>query len=228
MDGWDIQANFIVDPEHWFMAARISDDGLWRITYGEKPGFTRDQLRERLPEKFKTMLPGHPEPSEYKVANFAPYKVHQRLAKSMRVGRFLLAADAAHLCNPLSVISPSYELLLPIVLIWIDRSGGLGLTGGIVDVGNLYDCLRGIYENKADESILDQYNEVRRNIYLEIVDVVSSSNLKRLFDLDPDRAIEQDPFFQMAKKAETDPEFSKTLQNVSTSRGSANRLLVEN
>lgn len=94
-------ANFIVDPEHWFMAARISKDGLWRITYGEKPGFTMDELRERLPGKFKAMLPGHPEPNEYKVANFAPYKVHQRLAKSMRVGRFLLAADAAHLCNPL-------------------------------------------------------------------------------------------------------------------------------
>jgi 2-polyprenyl-6-methoxyphenol hydroxylase-like FAD-dependent oxidoreductase len=83
------------------MASRIGKDGLYRITYGEKPGFTTEQLRERLPEKFRTMLPGHPEPSEYKVENFAPYKVHQRLAKSMRVGRFLLAADAAHLCNPL-------------------------------------------------------------------------------------------------------------------------------
>jgi 2-polyprenyl-6-methoxyphenol hydroxylase-like FAD-dependent oxidoreductase len=98
--GWN-DSNFIVDPEHWFMAARISKNGLWRVTYGEMPGLTTDQLRERLPMKFKTMLPGHPEPSEYKVDNFAPYKVHQRLAKSMRVGRFLLAADAAHLCNPL-------------------------------------------------------------------------------------------------------------------------------
>lgn len=96
-------------------------------------------------------------------------------------------------------------------------SGGLGLTGGIVDVGNLYDCLRGIYENKADESILDKYNEVRRKVYLDIIDVVSSSNLRRLFELDPDRAVEDDEFFKLAKKAETDPEFSKILQNVSFS-----------
>jgi 2-polyprenyl-6-methoxyphenol hydroxylase-like FAD-dependent oxidoreductase len=27
--------------------------------------------------------------------------LHQRCADSFRVGRFLLAADAAHLCNPL-------------------------------------------------------------------------------------------------------------------------------
>ena len=83
------------------MAAKITNDGLWRVTYGEKPGLTSEELRTRLPEKFKSMLPGHPEPDQYQIKNFSPYKVHQRLAKSMRVGRFLLAADAAHLCNPL-------------------------------------------------------------------------------------------------------------------------------
>lgn len=100
--GWK-DSNFIVDPEHWFMAARISKHGLWRVTYGEKAGLTTEELRARLPSKFKAMLPGHPEASEYKIDNFAPYKVHQRLAERMRVGRFLLAADAAHLCNPLWV-----------------------------------------------------------------------------------------------------------------------------
>tara|TARA_R110002003_G_scaffold111_12_gene9484 strand:- start:6243 stop:6596 length:354 start_codon:yes stop_codon:yes gene_type:complete len=93
----------------------------------------------------------------------------------------------------------------------------MGLTGGIVDVGNLYDCLRGIYENKADESILDKYNEVRRKVYLDLIDVISSANIRRLFALDPDRAVEQDEFFQMVKKAETDEDFSRQLQNVSFS-----------
>lgn len=37
--------------------------------------------------------------------NFSPYKIHQRLAEHLRVGRVLLAADAAHLCNPLYVRS---------------------------------------------------------------------------------------------------------------------------
>lgn len=93
--GW-LDSNFIIHPEHFFMAARIGKDGLWRITYGEKPGLSTEQLRERLPTKFKTFLPGHPEPDQYKVVNFSPYKIHQRLAPSMRVGRFCLAADAAH------------------------------------------------------------------------------------------------------------------------------------
>lgn len=90
----------------------------------------------------------------------------------------------------------------------------MGLTSGIVDVGGLYDCLRGIYENKADPSILDKYNEVRRQKYTDIVDTISSANIRRLFELDPDHAIANDSFFQLAKKAETDPELSRTLQNV--------------
>lgn len=100
--GWN-DSNFIVNPEHWFMAAKITTDGLWRVTYGEKPGLTAEQMRERLPKKFKDIMPGHPDPSDYNLVNFSPYKVHQRLATSMRQGRFLLAADAAHLCNPLYV-----------------------------------------------------------------------------------------------------------------------------
>ena len=88
------------------MAAKITKDGLWRFSYGEILGLTNDELRQRLPAKFETVLPGHPKPGEYEVVNFSPYKIHQRLAKQMRVGRFLLAADAAHLCNPLYVASP--------------------------------------------------------------------------------------------------------------------------
>ena len=83
------------------MAARITNDGLWRVTYGETPGLSADELRARQPKKFEQMLPGHPTPDQYNMVNFSPYKVHQRLAEKMRVGRFLLAADAAHLCNPL-------------------------------------------------------------------------------------------------------------------------------
>jgi 2-polyprenyl-6-methoxyphenol hydroxylase-like FAD-dependent oxidoreductase len=83
------------------MAARISNDGMWRVTYGETAGLTKEQYIERQPEKYKVMLPGHPEPSQYRLTNISPYKIHQRLAEKFRVGRFLLAADAAHLCNPL-------------------------------------------------------------------------------------------------------------------------------
>lgn len=96
-------ANFIIDPENWSMVSKIGVDGLLRITYGEVPGLTREEYIARQPMKFKQFLPGRPDADKYKVVNISPYKIHQRCAKSMRVGRFLLAADAAHLCNPLSV-----------------------------------------------------------------------------------------------------------------------------
>lgn len=94
-------SQFFVDKDHWHMVAKIQPDGLHRVTYGELPGLTPEQLLERQPMKYAAFLPGNPDPSKYKIVNFSPYRVHQRCVDKMRVGRFLLAADAAHLCNPL-------------------------------------------------------------------------------------------------------------------------------
>lgn len=88
----------------------------------------------------------------------------------------------------------------------------MGLTGGIVDIGGLYDCLAGIYEDKADTSILDKYSEIRRAKYNDVVNPISTENLLRLFDQDPDKALENDEFLKMCKRTETDVEFSKTMQ----------------
>ncbi|OCL10233.1 FAD/NAD(P)-binding domain-containing protein [Glonium stellatum] len=189
--GYD-DVNFHIDREHWYMAARITKDGLWRVSYGELPGLSREELIARQPWKFETMLPGNPKPHEYKLIGISPYRIHQRLAEKMRVGRFLLAADAAHVCNPF---------------------GGMGLTSGICDVGSLYDCLGAIYDGKADDSILDIYSQVRRQKYKEIVDPVSTGNIRRLFDQDPERALENDEFLQQCKRAETDLEYSRECQS---------------
>lgn len=188
--GWE-DSNFIVHPEHWYMAARISKDGMWRVSYGEKGGLSREEYRERLPWKFETMLPGHPKPDQYRITNFSPYKVHQRCAEKMRVGRFLLAADAAHLCNPF---------------------GGLGLTGGIADVGSLVDCLMGMYEGKAGPEILDKYDEIRRDMYQKFINPISTDNIRRLFDQDPEKALDTDDFFKLLIDLDKDPEKSRAFQ----------------
>jgi hypothetical protein len=39
-----IDSNFIIDDEHWYMAARISNDGMWRVSYGELNGLSRDEV----------------------------------------------------------------------------------------------------------------------------------------------------------------------------------------
>ncbi|KAL2256729.1 hypothetical protein VTK26DRAFT_1218 [Humicola hyalothermophila] len=187
--GWS-DANIVVQPEHFFMAARIARDGLYRVTYGEKPGLSREEYVARQPKIFEAILPGSPKPGDYKLVNLSPYRMHQRCAPKFRVGRVLLAADAAHLCNP-----------------W----GGLGITGGFADVGGLYDCLAGIWDGKADESILDLYSEKRIEKWKTIIDPISQSNFRRVMDKDPATMLERDEFFQLLKRGETDKAFMKEL-----------------
>lgn len=142
--------------------------------------------------KFERMLPGNPKPDQYKLVNCSPYKMHQRCAEKFRVGRFLLAADAAHLCNP-----------------W----GGLGLTGGMVDAGNLADCLIGIATGVAKESILDKYCEIRREMWHKFINPISSSNIIRMHPENLDHVL-KDPFFVMLEEAKKDPEKMKQLVTV--------------
>lgn len=91
------------------MAAKISAKGMWRISYGELPGLSTEELIARNAMKFEQILPGNPKPDQYEVVSISPYKVHQRCVEKMAVGRVALAADAAHLCNPLSVL-PLHDL----------------------------------------------------------------------------------------------------------------------
>ena len=140
--------------------------------------------------KYEVMLPGNPKPGDYKLTNISPYKIHQRCAEKFRVGRFLLVADAAHLCNPF---------------------GGLGLTGGMVDAGNLADCLIGVAEGIANDDILDKYDEIRRAMWHKIINPVSSDNILRMHSQDPDKALENDEFLKMLVKAETDPELMEQM-----------------
>jgi 2-polyprenyl-6-methoxyphenol hydroxylase-like FAD-dependent oxidoreductase len=95
----------------------------------------------------------------------------------------MLAADAAHLCNPF---------------------GGLGLTGGLVDVGNLAECLVGMENGWADDSILTKYDEIRRQKYQEVINPISSDNFLRVSATDPSEALVKDQFLMMVEKARTD------------------------
>jgi hypothetical protein len=89
----------------------------------------------------------------------------------------------------------------------------MGLTGGLVDVGNLFDCLYGIFTGQADDSILDKYSEVRIQKYHELIDPISSGNIRRVWD-ESDEAIANDTFFEMISRAEKDPEFAQQMAKV--------------
>lgn len=186
---WD--SNFIVHPTDWYMAAKITPDGLWRVTYGDDVNLSREEIVKRQPMRFEKILPGSPKPDEYKLISMSPYKLQQRCAPSFRVGKILLVADAAHLCNPF---------------------GGLGLTGGFADVGSLYDCLVGIHEDELDEDILDKYSEIRIKIWREMIDPMSRANFHRLWD--PEHKEAREEFFKMCENAANDPLFGNSLSEV--------------
>jgi len=42
-------SNFIVSRKDWHMVAKITNDGLYRVSYAETPGLTREQYIERQP-----------------------------------------------------------------------------------------------------------------------------------------------------------------------------------
>ena len=157
-------ANMVVDPVNWCVIGRLGRDDLWRLTYGEDAELDEASILERLPERFAAILPDPSVP--YRIDNFSPYRVHQRCAPSFRVGRVLLAGDAAHACNP---------------------CGGLGLTGGVIDADTLSDTLGAVIRGRADPSVLDFYAQERRRVFVEVTSPMSANFKRLLSEADPER-----------------------------------------
>ncbi|GKT76058.1 LOW QUALITY PROTEIN: FAD binding domain-containing protein [Colletotrichum tofieldiae] len=184
----DLSKALQVDFKIRYVAAKATKDGVWRVTYDDTISLTNEEAIGRQPERFKTLRPEHhPKPNEYKLISISPYKVHQRLTESMVAGRILLAAGAAHLCNPLCV--PLHDAG--------DRhdSGGLGHTGGIVDVDGLFECSSGINHGKENEKTL-------HGVYGK-----ASINF--------DEVLASDEFLKRYEEAESDQENLKELTKVS-------------
>ncbi len=154
-------ANMVIDPDNWAVIAKLGRDTLWRVTYGEDANLDEAAILERLPARFAKILPGD-EP--YAIDNFSPYRVHERCATSFRVGRVLLAGDAAHACNP---------------------CGGLGLTTGVIDADALSAALGAVILRKASEDVLDLYARERRRVFLEVTSPLASNFKRLLSERDP-------------------------------------------
>ena len=96
----------------------------------------------------------------------APYRVHDRCAERFRIGRVLLAGDAAHLVNPI---------------------GGLGLTGGLLDAVSLGDALIAVIAGRRRDDILDAWAHERRRVHLEVTAPTAQENRRRVGERDPEK-----------------------------------------
>jgi 3-(3-hydroxy-phenyl)propionate hydroxylase len=152
--------NYIADPNEWLVLLRLPD--LWRGLVPAAENSDRDKLLSD--ETLQAML--HrvvKRPESYRIAHRSLYYVHQKVAKSFRHGRVVLAGDAAHINNPL---------------------GGMGMNGGIQDAFNLADKLKAIWAG-ADDRLLDRYDRQRRTVAVEAVQQQTHRNQQVISERDP-------------------------------------------
>lgn len=159
-------ANYVSDTTLWAAIFKVPDEGppgMWRIAYPTDPEIPEDQvLADEEIEKSLQFI--HPVEGGWPLRYRSTYRVHQRVAASFRVGRVLLAGDAAHVNNPL---------------------GGFGLNGGIQDAVNLAEKLAQVWHGTAPDSLLDLYDRQRRPVNIEYVQAMSIRNKRLIEERDP-------------------------------------------
>lgn len=173
---WLSDVNYVADPPEWCVLLRVP--GLWRVLVPQNSStVVGDLLGDETKDRVFRRLIGDAA-SGVKTEHRTLYRVHQRVAKTFRVGRALLIGDAAHLNNPL---------------------GGFGMNSGIHDAWNLADKLGQILLDGGDaEALLDRFDRQRRIITHDFIQAQTIANKKALGEAAAEREalfsrLEKDP-----------------------------------
>ncbi len=148
--------SYVTDPGRWHFLLQIP--GLCRVMFPVAPDES-DGLAlspEFAQSLMAAVVPGI---SRYEIAHVTLYKVHQRVAKTMRLGRSFLVGDAAHINNPL---------------------GGMGMNGGIHDAINLTSRMVDVWHETTADAELEGYDRQRRLVTLEYIEKQSIQNKRNL------------------------------------------------
>jgi len=148
--------SYFSDSDGWFFLLRIP--GFWRAMFPISPDMPDDAATSDAHAR-ACLGSVVSSAAEAKIEHVTLYKVHQRVAKSFRVGRVFLAGDAAHVNNPL---------------------GGMGMNGGIHDAFNVTARLAEVWHARAPEHTLDGYDAQRRGITIEVVQKQTIQNKRNL------------------------------------------------
>lgn len=174
-----VSVNYVADPECWHFLLRIPD--MWRVMFPIKPDIS-DETATTLEfgqAQLSRIVQGVP---RFEVTHTTLYRVHQRVAKSFRLGRVLLAGDAAHINNPL---------------------GGMGMNGGIHDAVNLASKLASVVKGQSTDHELDRYDRQRRQVTIESVQNQTIQNKR---DLEASTEEAQQEFRKRLQRIATDSE----------------------
>lgn len=162
--------NYVADPDEWLVLLRTPDH--WRVLFpvtdgpGDRPRSDAEILDEA---QVQSMLAGVVDLGRsWEVLATSLYVVARQVATTMRLGRVLLAGDAAHQNSPL---------------------GGMGMNSGIQDAVSLGRRLARVWHGD-DDALLDEYDELRRRVATEFVQADSHANWLVLREPDPVRRAE--------------------------------------
>ena len=136
----------ICDPARLATYVCVKDPNR-RWEFQLREGETREEML--APEKIRALLDPWTEPENYEIRRAAVYQFHAAIADTWRVGRILLAGDAAHQTPPFL---------------------GQGLNAGFRDALNLGWKLPLVLSRACDERLLDTYATERDPHARELVD----------------------------------------------------------
>jgi 3-(3-hydroxy-phenyl)propionate hydroxylase len=158
------ERNYISDPKEWSNLFHWKGPpDRWRVHFPVEPGVDESAIGrpEALQARLQSFLPTG---REFEIVGSNLYTVHQRVAKTFRSGRAILAGDAAHVNSPI---------------------GAMGMNTGVHDAFNLADKLIAILRGEADEDVLDRYERQRRHVAIQHTQVQTIRNKRLLAETDP-------------------------------------------
>jgi 2-polyprenyl-6-methoxyphenol hydroxylase-like FAD-dependent oxidoreductase len=150
------ERRFFFDPP-WNPGRQVlihpQPDDTWRIDWQVPPGTDVEAERTSggLDRRVRAVIGAT---TEYELLWLTPYRFHQRLVERFRIGRVLLAGDAAHLVSPF---------------------GARGLNSGVADAENLAWKLATVLAGRAPDELLESYHAERRAAALENLAVTDAS-----------------------------------------------------
>ncbi|RFU22152.1 pentachlorophenol monooxygenase [Geodermatophilus marinus] len=181
LPGWETERRFYFDPV-WNPGRQVlihpCPDSTFRIDWQVPPEFdlAAEEASGALDRRIRQVIGDR----GYEIVWKSVYRFHSRVVDRMRVGRVLVAGDAAHLVSPF---------------------GARGLNSGVLDAENAAWKIAFVRHGWAPEELLESYHAERHAAALENLDVTGAT-MRFLVPGTPEEAAHR---LDVLERAATDP-----------------------